>query len=154
CSTLDAGVPPPVQGYTAELKLDGVRVIADKRDDEVSLTYRSNRDTTPAYPEVARAVKALVPDRVVLDGEIVCFDDDGLPNFQRLAQRIHLSEKWTVERAMLAAPVVYLVFDVLAIGDRLTMDLPLVQRRELVKRIVPGTGVIRALDYVEGHITE
>lgn len=153
CSTLDDNVPPPSEGYVAELKLDGVRVIADKRGEEVTLTYRSNRDTTRAYPEVARAVRALVPDRVILDGEIVAFDDEGLPNFQKLAQRIHLSEKWSVERAMLAAPVVYLVFDVLQVGDRVTTDLPLIERRELVKKIVPGTGVIRALDYVEGHTT-
>src|SRR5204863_8874124 len=45
-------------------------------------------------------------------------------------------------------------FDVLQIGDRVTTDLPLVVRRKLVKRIVPGTGVIRALDWVDGHITE
>lgn len=154
CSTLEGQAPIPTSGYIAELKLDGVRVVADKKEEEVFLTYRSNRDTTPAYPEVARAVKALVLDRVVLDGEIVAFDDEGLPNFQKLAQRIHLSEKWNVERAMLACPVVYLVFDVLAIGDRVTTDLPLLARRDLVKRIVPGTGVIRALDFVDGHITE
>src|SRR5207302_15683 len=79
------------EGYSYELKLDGVRVIAEKRDDVVSLTYRSNRDTTAAYPEVERAMQTLAPAHVMLDGEIVTFDAQGLPNFQRLAQRIHES---------------------------------------------------------------
>ena len=153
CSTLETWEPLPSAGTIAELKLDGVRVLADRRDDDVALVYRSSRDTTPAYPEVARAVRALVGDRVILDGEIVAFDDQGLPNFQRLSHRIHLSEKWDVERAMLACPVVYLVFDVLQVGDRVVTGLPLLERRALLKRLVPGTGVIRALDWVEGHTT-
>jgi bifunctional non-homologous end joining protein LigD len=154
CSTLETWEPLPSVGYVAELKLDGVRVLADRRADDVALVYRSSRDTTAAYPEVARAVGALIAERVILDGEIVAFDDQGLPNFQRLSHRIHLSEKWDVERAMLACPVVYLVFDVLAIGDRVTTGLPLLARRDLLRRLVPGAGVIRALDYVEGHTTE
>ncbi|HEY1959573.1 MAG TPA: DNA ligase D [Polyangiaceae bacterium] len=136
------------EGYTYELKLDGVRVIADKRDDDVFLTYRSNRDTTAAYPEVARAVQTLAPGRVVLDGEIVAFDEKGLPNFQRLAQRIHASER-TSRWATLGVPVVYLVFDVLALGPYDLRGLPLVCRREILRKIVLGSGVIRALDFLE-----
>ncbi len=135
------------RGYTYELKLDGVRVIADKRDGDVRLTYRSNRDTTAAYPEVARAVQTLGPARVVLDGEIVAFDEKGLPNFQRLAQRIHASER--TRWAMLGVPVVYLVFDVLALGSYDLRPLPLVCRREILRQIVLGSGVIRALDHLE-----
>jgi bifunctional non-homologous end joining protein LigD len=146
------------QGYTYELKLDGVRVIAEKRDGEVHLTYRSNRDTTLAYPEVERAVQALAPERVVLDGEIVAFDDKGVPNFQRLSQRIHLSDDrknkasfggGSVGWAVLAVPVVYLVFDILAIGPYDVSKLPLVCRRDLLRRVVLGSGVLRALDYLE-----
>ena len=167
CSSIeDRGGDAPTQtlpawmkeGYTYELKLDGVRVIADKRDQEVHLTYRSNRDTTLAYPEVERAVQTLAPGRVVLDGEVVAFDEKGLPNFQRLAQRIHLSDDrknkssfggGSVGWAVLAVPVVYLVFDVLALGPYDLRSLPLVCRREILKKILLGTGVIRALDWLE-----
>ncbi|HSQ66374.1 MAG TPA: DNA ligase D, partial [Polyangiaceae bacterium] len=140
-------------GYTYELKLDGVRVIADKRGDGVHLVYRSNRDTTLAYPEVERAVRALAPERVVLDGEIVAFDEKGAPNFQRLSQRIHLAveprNRAGFGPAALAVPVVYLVFDVLAIGSYDLRGLPLARRRELLRRVVPGAGVIRALDWLD-----
>ncbi len=156
CSTLDeevgAELPTAIRsGYVYELKLDGVRVVADKRDGDVALTYRSARDTTAAYPEVERAVRALAPERVVLDGEVVAFDEAGVPNFQRLAQRIHLNEKWAIGRALLSVPVVYLVFDVLALGPHDLRGLPLLARREILRRVVPGQGVIRALDYLESH---
>jgi bifunctional non-homologous end joining protein LigD len=148
------------EGYTYELKLDGVRVIADKREQDVHLTYRSNRDTTLAYPEVERAVQSLAPARVVLDGEVVAFDEKGLPNFQRLAQRIHLSDDRKnkasfggghVGWAVLAVPVVYLVFDVLALGPYDLRHLPLVCRREILKKLLLGSGVMRALDWLEAN---
>jgi bifunctional non-homologous end joining protein LigD len=144
------------RGYTYELKLDGVRVVADKRGDDVQLTYRSLRDTTAAYPEVARAVQSLAPARVVLDGEIVAFDEEGVPNFQRLAQRIHggsrLARGVLADRARwsaLAVPVVYLVFDVLALGRWDLRALPLFARREILRKVVLGNGVLRALDWLE-----
>ncbi|HEX4517382.1 MAG TPA: DNA ligase D [Polyangiaceae bacterium] len=137
------------EGYSYELKLDGVRVIAEKRDDKVSLTYRSNRDTTAAYPEVERAMQTLAPAHVVLDGEIVTFDEKGLPNFQRLAQRIHESNEDRARWAALTVPVVYLVFDILAIGPYDLRDLPLVCRREILRKVVLGSGVLRPLDFLE-----
>ncbi len=137
------------KGYSYELKLDGVRVIADKQGDHVRLTYRSNRDTTEAYPEVERAIRSLASPRVVLDGEIVAFDEHGHPNFQRLASRIHLTET-RAAYSVLAVPVVYLVFDVLAIGGHDLRSLHLDARREILKRVVPGSGVLRALDHLDG----
>ncbi len=144
------GAPTSAEGWLYELKLDGVRIIAGKEGDEVTLTYRSARDTTAAYPEVARAVRALATPRAVLDGEIVAFDDKGHPNFQRLGQRIHLTRPADVQRAMLAVPVVFMLFDLVAIGDRDLSPLPLVQRKRLLRRLVPAAGVMRVLDHLEG----
>ncbi len=131
----------PTAGYTFELKLDGVRIVAQKDASGVILTYRSHRDASAAYPEIVQAVEAMCPDRVVLDGEIVAFDDEGLPNFQKLSQRIGLKGG--------TIPVVYLVFDVLAIGELDLRDLPLLARRQLLRKILPGGGFVRPLDYLE-----
>lgn len=131
----------PTSDYVFELKLDGVRILADKRGGEVSLTYRSHRDATLAYPEIARAVLSMCPERVLLDGEIVAFDDEGNPSFQRLSQRIGMRGA--------SVPVVYLVFDVLALGPLDLRDLPLSDRRTILRRILPGGGYVRALDYLE-----
>lgn len=133
-----------------ELKLDGVRILADKRGQAVTLRYRTGRDATPAYPEVARAVAALPPDRVLLDGEIVAFDDAGRPSFQRLGRRIHLRQPRDVERAAAEVPVVFLAFDVVALGDRDLRPLPLSTRKELLGEVLPGKGIVRALDHLTG----
>lgn len=132
-----------------ELKLDGVRIVADKRGDEVELRYRKRRPATLAYPEVVRALKSLAPGHLVLDGEIVAFDPEGKPNFQRLARRIHLRRPHDVARAAAEVPVTYLVFDLLSLGGHDLRDLPLWQRKALLERLLPGKGRLRVLDHLE-----
>lgn len=145
-----SGPVPSTSGWLYELKLDGVRILARKDDRDVRLAYRSQRDATAAYPEVARAVQALGPRRLVLDGEIVAFDDRGRPSFHRLASRIHGGgPRVDMRAAMVSTPVVFMAFDLLAIGDRDLRPLALVDRKELLGRLLPGPGVIRAHDHVD-----
>lgn len=122
-------------GWLYELKLDGVRIVADKRSDAVTLAYRKLRDATSSYAEIARAVATLPCDRLVLDGEIVAFDEHGRPDFQRLASRIHA---WSAARS--PEPVVYVVFDVLGVGPYDVTGLPIEARKEILARIVPSEG--------------
>lgn len=133
-----------------ELKLDGVRLLAGRKGSDVTLVYRSKRVVTATYPEVARAVRALAAERVVLDGEVVAFDESGKPSFQRLGQRMHVTRPHDVRHAMAEVPVVYLAFDLLWIGGRDVRALPLRTRKELLARIVPRRGIIRLLDHLEG----
>ncbi len=134
-----------------ELKLDGVRVIADRTGQDVVLRYRKQRVATDAFPEIVRAVRALAPDRVVLDGEIVSFDDEGKPSFERLARRIHVSRARDVTRLVRDVRVVYVVFDLLALGDYDLTGLPLTQRKELLRALLPGAGRLRALTHIEAQ---
>ena len=131
-----------------ELKLDGVRIVAHRAGDEVSLRYRTGRLATHSYPEVARAVRALAVDHCVLDGEIVAFDDQGRPDFQRLGPRIQASRPHEVQRASQAVAVTYLVFDVPALCGLDLRQLPLRARKELLQRLLPGKGLVRALDHI------
>lgn len=133
------------RGWLFELKLDGVRIVADKRGDAVWLTYRKVRDATASYPEIAVAVRSLGERRVVLDGEIVAFDDEGRPDFQRLGRRIQARGR-EARRAAVAVPVAYVVFDVLAVGDHDSRPLPLEARREVLDRVLSsgaGGGLLR-----------
>lgn len=125
------------RSHVFELKLDGVRIVADKRGGDVALAYRRLRDATTSYPEIARAVAALPVERVVLDGEIVAFDAQGHPDFQLLGRRIHARGASAV-RAAVDVPVAYLVFDVVAIGDRDLRRLPLEARRAILEELVAG----------------
>lgn len=146
CATSGASLSDPERVY--ELKLDGVRIIADKRGDEVALRYRSRRSATHSYPEVARALRALAPERVVLDGEIVAFDEHGKPSFQALGSRIHAARPEDIKRALASGPVSYIVFDLLQLGEHDLRSLPLLERKALLARLLPGRGVAWVLDHV------
>jgi bifunctional non-homologous end joining protein LigD len=132
-----------------ELKLDGVRIIADRRGDSVALRYRSRRPATHSYPEVVRAMRALAPQRVILDGEIVLFDEHGKPSFQALGPRIHAERPSDVKKAVALGPVSYIVFDLLQLGDHDLSNVPLRERKALLKRLLPGRGIIWVLDHLE-----
>lgn len=138
------------KGLIYELALDGVRTLARKNGREALLLDRKLHDVTRVYPEVARAVRALAGEGVVLDGEIIALDEAGQPSFERLAERIDLVRADDVRRAMLLVPVVYVVFDLLAIEGRDLRPLPLRARKELLRRLLPGPGMMRVLDALEG----
>jgi bifunctional non-homologous end joining protein LigD len=137
-------------GFCYELKLDGVRILAHKRGDDVRLFYRTRRPATAAFPEIARAVRTLACEEILLDGEIVTYDESGRPSFQRLARRLHAQRPGDVRWASRSVPVQYLVFDVVAVGDVDLTGLPLSARKELLAQAVPGKGFVRMLDHLEG----
>jgi len=148
CSADGCELDDPARLY--ELKLDGVRILAEKHGQRVQLRYRNGRSATANYPEVARAVRALPFERIVLDGEIVAFDAAGKPSFLRMLPRIQARRPLDVERVREQVPVVYLVFDLLQLGALCLTDLPLVDRKRLLLEIVQGKGYLQALDHLEG----
>ncbi len=147
CATDPPTLDDPERLY--ELKLDGVRIVADKHGESAVLRYRNGRSAGASYPEIARAVAALAPERVVLDGEIVAFDERGRPSFQRILPRIQARRPRDVLRVMEEVPVAYLVFDILAIGARDLRSLPLTARKRLLFELLRGRGYLRALDHVD-----
>lgn len=149
CASEGALLDDPARLY--ELKLDGVRIFADKHGERVQLRYRNGRSATANYPEIARAVRALAPERLILDGEIVAFDPAGRPNFQRLAPRIQARRPLDVERAREQVPVVYLAFDLLALGSLSLIEVPLVERKRLLLSLLQGKGYLQGLDHLEGN---
>lgn len=131
------------EGWLFELKLDGVRIIADKTATKAGLSYRKQRDATDSYPEIATALAEL-DTRCVLDGEIVAFDASGRPDFQLLAQRFQSDPK-RARKIAGQIPVVYVVFDCLAIGPYDLRGFPLEARKEILKRLLPADGLASGL---------
>lgn len=74
---------PDSPQWLYELKLDGYRAIAFKRDGTVHLRSRNDNDFSVRYPGVIKAL-AKLPDNTVIDGEVVAFDQDGRPSFNAL----------------------------------------------------------------------
>ena len=133
-----------------ELKLDGVRVLAERKRDAIRMSYRTGRSALASFPEVARALASMFVDSFVVDGELVALDESGKPSFQRLARRFSVSKPFEVRAAAAEVSVVFLVFDVLRVGDLDVTSLPLVQRKQLLATLAPGKGLVRYLDHIEG----
>jgi bifunctional non-homologous end joining protein LigD len=131
-----------------EIKYDGVRVLAERAGDALELFGRNGQRVTPRYPEVASALRALPVDRFVLDGELVAFDGAGRPSFQRLQGRMHLDRPTDIERLRGMVPVAAVFFDCLALDGRDLRRLPLVERKDLLARLVPPRGTVFYGDHV------
>ncbi|MEM7436560.1 MAG: DNA ligase D [Myxococcota bacterium] len=147
CTLDDA--PIDRQDWTYELKLDGVRILAERQHDEARLFYRTHRSATASFPEVVEALRTLVAREVVLDGEIITFDEAGHPSFHKLASRIHARRPGDIRFLRDAVPVVFVVFDILSVGGLDLRPLPLLDRKQVLADIVRGSGVIRPLDHFD-----
>src|SRR6266699_2391813 len=106
----------PDGDYVFEPKWDGFRSIVFRDGDEVEIGSRNERPMTRYFPEIVAAVLANMPDRCVIDGEIVVPDSDGRKlDFEALLQRIHPA----ASRVRLLAeqtPAAFVAFDLLALG--------------------------------------
>jgi bifunctional non-homologous end joining protein LigD len=131
-----------------EIKYDGVRVLAARDGDHVTLHGRAGQDFTARYPEVVTALRALPLERFVLDGEVVALDENGRASFQRLQNRMHLTRPSDVERARATVPVSAVFFDALSLDGRDLRRLPLRERKAGLALAMPARGVIRYGDHV------
>lgn len=137
------------RGWLFELKYDGYRLLAEKRDGRAHLYYRSGIVATDVFPEVARAVTALPFDRFIVDGEVTVPDESGKPSFSRLQKRGRLSRVPDIAAAAVRLPAAYFCFDLIAFDGFDLRGLPLRQRKESLRRLVPGSGSLRYADHVE-----
>ena len=128
-------LPAKDSGWAYEIKWDGVRAIAYSEPGRLRLESRNLNDITAQYPEVRPLNRALSSHTAVLDGELVAFDADGRPSFERLQQRMHLTGEAQVRRRAKDYPVVYVVFDLLHLDGHSLMDLPYTERRERLEAL-------------------
>ncbi len=143
------------KGWIFELKYDGYRVVAGRFQPgtgarpEARLYYRSGREATPSYPDLVRSLRALPYDGLVLDGEVVVLDETGKPSFQLLQKRAQLTRRRDIERATVPLPAVLFVFDLLGLEGFDLRGLPLVERKRILRRVLPGAGALRYCDHIE-----
>jgi ATP-dependent DNA ligase len=116
---------PPDASY--EPKWDGFRSICFRDRDEVELGSRNERPMTRYFPELVEAVRAELPERCVIDGEIVVATDHGL-DFEALQQRIHPADS-RVRMLAEKTPASFIAFDLLALGDDDYTARPFGERR-------------------------
>ena len=124
-------------GVIYEPKWDGFRCIVFRDGDEVELGSRNERPLTRYFPEVVDAVRAQLPARCVVDGEIVIATGTEL-DFDALLQRIHPADS-RVRRLAAETPASYVAFDLLALDDSSLMSAGFgVRRQRLVDALRPA----------------
>lgn len=123
-----------------EIKWDGYRAIADWQDDTLKLYSRNGLSFSDKFPQIAEALTTL-KHNAVLDGEIVLMDKENRPSFQKLQ---HYEENKDL-------PLLYYVFDILFLDKKDIRHLPLLERKELLKKLLEknNNGLIRYCDHID-----
>ncbi|WP_346536883.1 non-homologous end-joining DNA ligase [Micromonospora sp. DPT] len=132
--------PLPVDdGWAYEFKWDGVRALADITGGRQHMYARSGVEITAAYPELIPLAEQV--DDALLDGEVVLLNQTGQPSFTALAERMHVRDPAKAARLAAAAPVTYMIFDLLRLrGEDLT-GRSYLQRRAALEAL--GFGAAR-----------
>jgi ATP-dependent DNA ligase len=126
----------PGGDYVFEPKWDGFRSIVFRDGDEVEIGSRNERPMTRYFPEIVAAILAELPERCVIDGEIVVPDGSGRRlDFEALQLRIHPAASRV---GLLAAqtPAHFIAFDLLALGSSDYMDRPFAERRAALQSVL------------------
>ncbi|HEY8678913.1 MAG TPA: DNA ligase D [Candidatus Dormibacteraeota bacterium] len=123
-----------------EVKWDGVRLISFIKGETVSLQTRTGRMVESQYPEL-QSIGSLVKAReAVLDGEVVALDSEGRPSFQLLQNR-----------GKEALPLQYVVFDIVYLDGQRLFNVPLEDRKRLLRNVVRDAGVLKYSEHVLGQ---
>ena len=133
-----------------EPKLDGFRVVAYVRPGNVTLLTRNGIDITTRLPDLVADLESQPVEEMVLDGEIVALDDDGLPDFGLLQRSISL-EKTNISRGQIGNGVVYYPFDILHYNGRNLRKVPLGHRKGLLEQLLVPGGHVKPVEFVESE---
>ena len=114
--------------WSYEIKWVGIRGLVAVDQGIVSVTSRRGNDLSGRYPELAGLADAVAAP-VLLDGEIVAFDDAGRPSFEVLQQRMHVADARRQAQFAAEQPVAFMVFDVLWHAGASLLDVSHRERR-------------------------
>lgn len=124
-------IPQGLFGY--EPKWDGFRAIVFRNVDDIEIGSRNERPLTRYFPELVEALRSNLPERCVVDGEIVIPDGPGRRlDFEALQQRIHPAAS-RIKLLAETTPAHFVAFDLLALGDIDYTDRPFAQRRAVLE---------------------
>jgi ATP-dependent DNA ligase len=148
---MDLPVSPPVEpmlakpaatfptddGWLFEPKWDGFRALVFRDGDEVLIQSRDLKPLDRYFPELAAPIRASLPDRCVLDGEVVIAGADGRLDFDALLLRIHPAAS-RVRMLAEESPASFVAWDVLALGSEDLRPVPQGARREKLEAVLAG----------------
>ena len=130
------GELPPGEGWIFEPKWDGFRTLIFRDGDEVFIQSRDEKPLNRYFPELIDPIKAQLPKRCVLDGEIVIATKEGL-DFDTLQMRLHPAAS-RVNKLAVETPASVVFFDLLCEKDRSLCDKPFSERRDRLEKVLAG----------------
>jgi len=128
-----------------EIKWDGVRALARIENGTLTLRSRTSADITRRYPELASLPEAFAARQAIVDGEIVALDARGHSDFERLQERMHVRAPG--ENLISKIPVVYYAFDLLYCDGFDLREAPLLERKQLLQRLLQASERFRYSDH-------
>jgi ATP-dependent DNA ligase len=131
---------PEGDGWSYEPKWDGFRCVVFRDGDDLELASRNERPLNRYFPEILDPLRAALPPRAVVDGELVIATPDGL-DFDLLSLRIHPAAS-RVEKLAAETPASFVAFDALAERDQDLRPQPFRERRERLERMVTTSGAV------------
>ena len=132
-----SGIPDGTLSY--EPKWDGFRSIIFRDGDDLEIGSRNEKPMTRYFPELVEALKENLPQRCVLDGEIVLVGASGdRLDFDALQQRIHPAAS-RVKLLAAQTPAKFVAFDLLALGDDDYTGRPFAERRAALEKALAGS---------------
>jgi DNA ligase D-like protein (predicted ligase)/DNA ligase D-like protein (predicted polymerase)/DNA ligase D-like protein (predicted 3'-phosphoesterase) len=144
-----AGGLPESEDYVYEVKWDGIRAMIALDEGEVRIHGRNRLDLTRQFPELLKPDAAFRATSALFDGEIVCLDPEGKPNFRDVIHRMQQKTEAAVERARAKYPAVCYLFDCLYLDGRPIINEPLTRRREWLQDAVKSNPGYRLSEVVE-----
>ncbi|HEX6128216.1 MAG TPA: non-homologous end-joining DNA ligase, partial [Candidatus Limnocylindria bacterium] len=150
-------------GWLFEIKWDGYRVQAVVRDGRTRLWTRKRVDAAAYFPDLAEERDWIDATAAIVDGEVVALDPEGRPDFSLLQDRTGLRGLQGSARSLerdaprpspeerRAIPLAYMAFDLLHLDGRSLLDVPLEERKRLLRRLLRPHPVIRYASHVVGE---
>ncbi len=131
--------------YAFQVKWDGVRMLVQKRGDDVLLVNRKGKNRTALYPDIANEVRKFKVHDCILDGEMISFGKDGKPDFRQILHR-DLAKK-----PKLSVPVCFVAFDCVQHDGVWLLERALEDRYEVLEDVVSVPGLVqRTENFADG----
>lgn len=128
--------------WVFEIKWDGYRAVAELNGKDTRLYSRNGLLYNKAYPKIFEALTA-IKSKAVIDGEVVVYDTQGKPSFQSL-QNYNSRQK---------LPIQFQAFDILQYKGKDLTKLPLVERKDILRDLLPESETIKYCEHIEAEGT-
>jgi len=140
---------PDSPDYFYEVKWDGIRALIALDEGEIRINGRKGLDMTKQFPELLIPEQAFRATSGLFDGEIVCLEADGKPNFANVIQRMQQTTEGGIQRAKARCPAVCYLFDCLYLDGRAIVNEPLIRRRAWLEDAVKTNTPYRVSGIIE-----